>query len=298
VDENNKDKLTSVPPTEGTSLATRRKFGISSLHQRVAAQPLPAVPTPLQQAVTQSVPGQNPLDALLEMANRLGLMLDCSSSMCEGAERGLSYTTKTKMEHLKDACQGFLQACDFSNTAIVIETFPANDEQEWDEDKDWNDSRYGPQDPLAHLLPGVPKAPKHKGKRGLCNIEAFLRAEIDLLKACGGTPMAGAMNRCITQNSLTRGIIVSDGGADSAAAAVAYAHYWREADIPIDCVHIGRSTSGEDLLKEIAKITGGMYIKFDNVANFAKNFKYLSPTHRAMLTAGSIAALGAKEMQR
>ena len=292
-DENNKLTL-GVPPAEGTSLAERRKIGGSKLHQRVAAAPLatqPSVQNPLMQPVAAK---QNPFDASLEMPNRIGMMLDCSSSMCS------TEGSKSKIQHLKDACLDFLHSCDFSNTAAVVETFPGAREYGEDEDKDLYMVRSNPNDPLAHLLPQAPTAPKRKrgAKRGLCNIEAFLQADIDSLRACGGTPMAGAMDRCITQNSLTRGIIVSDGEADSSESALASAkNYWREAGIPIDTVHIGRSTEGEHLLKQIAELTGGMYIKFDNVANFAKNFKFLSPALRYMLTSGSANMLGAKEVK-
>jgi hypothetical protein len=285
------DKLTLHTPGSSTSLANRIKIGGSKLHQRVAA----AAPLDVAKQAALSVPLQvpnakNPYDASLEMPNRIGMMLDGSFSMCSAEGDG-----KSKINHLKEACLDFIRSCDFSTTSIAIETFPTSGVEDDDE------GAWAPQnnDPLAHLLPPgqSPQRSRKSARRGLCNIEAFLQADIDALQACGGTPMAGAMQRSLTTNSLTRGILVSDGEADSAQRAIDIAKQWKEAEIAIDCVHIGRSSSGEALLKEIAELTGGLYIKFDNVSNFSKHFKYLAPAFRAMLTSGSAGMLGAKEVK-
>jgi hypothetical protein len=287
----NKDKL--APLGANTSIVDRRKIGGSSLHNRVAAQPLPPV-QPKQSLATPKAP-ENPWDASMTATNRIGMMLDCSSSMCSAAGK----CGKSKIDHLKDACQNFFQSCNFADTSVSIETFPSRSELDGDEDWETSGARELDDDPLAHLIPQLPKAPKGKKahRKGLTNIHAFLQADVDSLRACGGTPMACAMGRSFSDNSLTRGIIVSDGEADSPQQAKDIARKWKEADIPIDTVHIGRDTSGEQLLKEIAEITGGMFIKFDNVENFAKAFKYLAPAYRAMLGSGSAAMLGAKEVQ-
>jgi hypothetical protein len=75
---------------------------------------------------------------------------------------------------------------------------------------------------------------------------------------------------------------------------------FKEAGVPIDCVHIGSSTGGESTLKEIAERTGGVFMKFTDVGNFAKNFKYLTPGYYGQLTSGAIsaAALGATEIKK
>ena len=119
---------------------------------------------------------------------------------------------------------------------------------------------------------------------------------------------------CLEKVPMTRGIIVSDGEAtdwrdrdyedddtphDPQAKNDILALY-KKAAIPIDCVHIGDSSSGEELLRRIAKETGGLYIKFSDVNAFSKGFSYLTPGYRAMLTDGSVSAseLGANEVRR
>jgi Mg-chelatase subunit ChlD len=297
-EQNNKDKLAVTPSTEGASLAERHKIGapVGSLHKRVASAATLAdasKQTLAQQAAAKKPLSTNPFDLSVDMANRIGLMLDVSSSM------GSEEQGKTKIQHLKDACQNFIDACDFSNTAIAIETFPEAGMED-DEEYLYNRRKHElEQDPLAHLLPSTKFGQAHvqqPGKIGMCNVPAMLKAHIDQLQDNGGTPMAPAMQRMLTRNSLTRGVLISDGEADNVAAAEGYAHEWKKADIPIDTVHIGNG-SGAELLKRIAAITGGMFFKFDNVAAFAKNFHFLTPAFRGMLTSGSANMLGAKEIK-
>ena len=210
------------------------------------------------------------------MPNRLCLMLDRSSSMSSPAE----YTkqgAKSKLELLKEAIDNFVNRCDFTNTSLAVETFPAS---------------------LELALTSVP---------------IMITTSVATLTANGNTPMRSCVQGSLEKIPMTRGIIVSDGEATD--------WYWRPyeddeakkhddaddilakyktAQIPIDCVHIGDSSSGEELLRRIAKETGGVYLKFSDVNAFSKGFSYLTPGYRAMLTDGRVSAeqLGANEVRR
>ena len=116
------------------------------------------------------------------------------------------------------------------------------------------------------------------------------------LSTMGGTPMCEAMRDMLHNESLTRGVIVSDGEAtDGDPTRMAYEY--KEAGIPIDCVHIGGDVRGEQTMKDIASITGGYFIKFTDVNNFSQNFKYLTPRYRGLLAEpGAARLLGASEV--
>lgn len=222
--------------------------------------------TPFQQRVNQARVEQPDAAA---MPNRLCLMLDRSSSM-----------SGEKLQLLKDAIDNFVSRCDFTNTSIAVETFPASHE-------------------LA-----------------LCSVGVLITSSVSTINASGSTPMRSCVAGCIEKVPMTRGIIVSDGEATDWHSY----HYddWNEeegkpkpnedevmnlykkAQIPIDCVHIGDSSSGEELLRRIAKETGGIYLKFSDVSAFSKGFSYLTPGYRAQLTDGSVSAeqLGANEVRR
>lgn len=202
-----------------------------------------------------------------DVPNRLCLMLDCSGSMYG-----------EHLNNLKDAVTNFVNRCDFFETSIACSTFPQSDDLELTTDPN--------------------------------GVTAFATG----LTSGGGTPMRACVERCLSKN-MTRGIIVSDGDAGDWHRY----HYddwdesskepkptkdelltkYKEKGIPIDCVHIGASTGGEELLRWIASETGGIYLKFTDVSAFSTAFAYLTPGYRAMLTSGKVdaASLGAKEVR-
>ncbi len=204
------------------------------------------------------------------MPNRICLMLDCSSSMTTREAHD-----KTRIDLVKDAVRNFAQRCDFSNTAVAIDSFPQQLSQ-----------------PLSSNA-------------------SFIEHSAYSLTASGNTPMRACVQRVVSDVPLTRGVIVSDGeatdwfrsydleGCTGKTSDDAVLDVYKEQKIPIDCVHIGDSTSGEGLLRMIARETGGIYIKFTDVSAFSNAFGYLTPGFRGMLTDGSIdaAKLGAKEIR-
>jgi hypothetical protein len=221
--------------------------------------------SPFQQRVNEAK--RNEVDPTT-MPNRICLMLDKSSSMSTTETKGAR-----RIDLLKDALCNFVGRCDFKNTAIAIETFPEGFEL-----------------PLSSNL-------------------SVLQTAGFGIEASGNTPMRACVERSLSKIPMTRGVIVSDGEAtdwgrydywedESEASNDDILKKYKEADIPIDCVHIASDTRGEGLLKHIAAMTGGIYLKFTDVSAFANSFGYLTPGYRAMLTDGRVSArdLGAREV--
>jgi Mg-chelatase subunit ChlD len=179
-----------------------------------------------------------------------------------------------KMGLLKDAIDNFVNRCDFQNTSIAVETFPASLEL------------------------------------SLTSVSFMITSSVASLNAQGDTPMRRCVESCLEKIPMTRGIIVSDGEAtdwrlheddeEGAWPQDELLTKYKKAQIPIDCVHIGDSSSGEELLRRVARETGGVYLKFTDVSAFSKGFSYLTPGYRAQLTDGSVSAeqLGANEVRR
>lgn len=200
--------------------------------------------------------------------NRITLMLDCSGSMAG-----------QPIEDLKNAVQGFAAACNWQDTSVAIATFPSGDGDDGHSD-----------------TPLVSEA-------------AILMLEANRLQAGGGTPMFGCLERVIKNIPLTRGVIVSDGdatdaygygldGSDEGSRNKQLVPYI-DSKTPVDTVHIGDSSGGEETLKEIARLTGGIFLKFKDIGQFATAFRYLTPTYRGLLMSpGADRLTGADEIKR
>ena len=224
-------------PSGGQNITTRKhNVGVAGLHARLK--------NPVR---TQRDPDTCP--------NRIALMLDVSGSM-----------SGDNIASLKTACEGFVNSCNYNDTALAIEPF-------------------GDNYPSSNRV-------------GLTTMHPILLTTVQLLDAVGGTPMARAMSFVVNTYPVTRGVLVSDGEPDSEQDCFAEAQTFKDAGVPVDCVHIGYSTGGERCLKTIAEMTGGQYIKFTDIQSFSRSFKYLTPAYYAQLTSGTITAaqLGAKEV--
>ena len=205
--------------------------------------------------------------------NRIGLLLDVSGSMGSSVDYK---DNKQKIDWLKDAVSDFTNSCNPTDTAIAVHTFPGDDYDD-----------YGNSSVASKGL-------------NLTNQVFAVISFTQNLNPHGGTPMAPAMQRMLSEQPVTRCVLISDGDADHPSAAIEVAKEYKEAGIPIDCVHIGDSKGGEETLKAIAELTGGNYFKWSNVSNFAKNVKFLAPTYKAMLpysTGEAARLLGADEVK-
>lgn len=193
----------------------------------------------------------------LTRPNRLALMLDISGSMYG-----------EPLLKLQEAVTGFLNACNFGDTALALEPFGT----------------------ASEVL---------RSRVALTTQQLMLLTTVQTLNASGGTPMADALDYVLNTYSVTRGVLVSDGQPDREQLVYDAARHYAEAEIPVDCVHIGFSGEGETVLKSVAEITHGEYIKFTDITAFSRSFKYLTPALRGLLTSGAISAaqLGAKEIK-
>ena len=215
------------------------------------------------------------------------LLVDCSGSMdalVPGLVSGVQ-ASETRISLLRKAVDSFINETDLAQYQIGIEPFPPTSN--------------------GHCKP--------TNSRALLGVVA---AGIE--SAYGATPMGAAISRTLNLTPLPeRAIIISDGEATDNAIAPfksptdfsQVAEYEQDKSgasteiqkrtMPVfDCVHIGDSSSGEETLKEISKLTGGIYMKFKDLDAFKKSFKYLSPKYRAMLTSGNAKELtGAEEVK-
>lgn len=162
------------------------------------------------------------------------------------------------IKNLEKALEDFIQKANMNDTALAIESFPEQIRIELTNDK--------PR--LWFLTMG--------------------------LQASGGTPMSDSMHYCLSHYEMTRAILISDGQPD--AEPTEQAMKYKEMNIMIDTVHIGNSSAGEDCLKRISELTGGLFVKFKDVKSFSTAFAFLLPETReqaAQLFLGS----GANEVQ-
>jgi uncharacterized protein YegL len=199
----------------------------------------------------------------LESSNVIQLLLDCSASM------GFVDIPTSRISILKQACFELVKSTDLSKYYIAIDTFPSG---------------------IAFSSP--------------INIGILLKTTIDALSAPGSdTPLGKGLERILKSNPKpSRVIIVSDGYAtDFPLDVLLQAKKNNETSnnvkttIPIhDCVHIGDDHRGEETLRKIAELTGGIYMKFVDLVKFKESFKYLSPSYYGLLCSGKIDS-GAKE---
>lgn len=168
--------------------------------------------------------------------------------------------SKPKVELMQMAYDAFVGAVNFDDTALACTHFPSS-----------------------------------RKDLALTNIYALAYIHSASFSASGGTPMAEAMDKTL-EYPISRAIIISDG---EAYGCIREAERYKAAEIPIDCVHIGSSGQGEELLSNIARITGGIYLKFTSTEAFVKAFEYLTPAKRHLMLNGSVTAreLGATTLQ-
>ena len=182
------------------------------------------------------------------LPNRLSIICDFSGSMDEtvsGSWR--DDNRKTKFDLLKEAVQDFALRSNPQDTAIAVESFPRGFRVELT-----NDSQ-----------------------------QVYMR--MIGASTLGSTPMSEGMYGALDNHSPTRAMLISDGDHDSGDDPFTAAKKFKSREIIVDTVHIGDSTRGEEALKRIAEITGGMYMKFRDVASFSQNFHWLLPEARAQL---------------
>jgi Mg-chelatase subunit ChlD len=185
-----------------------------------------------------------------KVTNRLGLVFDDSGSMSGEA-----------IDNAHKAVKNFTDACNFTDTSIAL--YPLN--------KD-NKPLTVDYDVLNLYVMGIP--------------------------ADGGTPLYTILLKMIQNESITRAVVFSDGGPTDAkllspceswdskppAFAQDIIKKYNEKEISIDTIYIGIAEgSGYKEMQEIARLTGGIFIHFENSTSLSRNLKYLAPRYRALL---------------
>lgn len=238
------------------------QFGVKpSIHSRIAN----AAKVREQQAAAQAKIGGTKFINF----GRIFIFPDASGSMDGAAvetERNYNRSNgnfETKITLLKKAVDSYLQNCTASINLVGVASFPEG----------------------AFASP-----------TGDYN---SIRRMVNELAAGGSTPMAEALGYCMETEQFTHGVLISDGCPDNQQEVISLAEQYKTKRITMDAVHIGSDRSGEDLMKRVAEITGGAYIKFTDVSAFAKAFQYLSPAKRGFLQAHNnpVALLGAYEVK-
>lgn len=138
---------------------------------------------------------------------------------------------------------------------------------------------------------GVASFPEGVYESPTSNLQ-LIHQRVHELVAGGGTPLEAALGYVIDNEPLTHGVIISDGCANSPQECVEIAKEYKLKGIKLDTVHIGEDSHGEQLLKDIAEATGGIYVKFTDVTSFAKSFAYLAPKKRSLLTQKGVSIAG------
>ena len=179
------------------------------------------------------------------LPNRIALILDCSGSMSD-----------EPIKLLHQAIEAYANACNFSDTSVPI---------------GYSDLRF------SYSLIG-----KNNKNRPLSCNRLLIITSGSLLEADGNTPMGEALESAISELSLTRAVLVSDGLPDDSDHALRACDPYIELKTPIDCVHIGQG-AGAELLQKIASKTGGIFMKFKDIHTFTQSFAYLTPSKRALL---------------
>lgn len=180
----------------------------------------------------------------LTMPNRLAVICDFSGSMDGRSSDG---NMKTKLQLLTDAVQDFSLRSNTQDTAIAVESFPSG------------------------------------FRIDLTNDSQQIYMRMIGVRTLGSTPMGEGIENSLKLHSPTRCMLISDGEQTDGDAPFHAAREAKKKEIIIDTVHIGSSAGGEETLKTIAEITGGMYMKFTNVESFSQNFHFLLPEARAQL---------------
>jgi Mg-chelatase subunit ChlD len=159
----------------------------------------------------------------------------------------------SKITDAHAGCEEFLRSCNPTNTAVSV--YPMN-----------------PEDGHAKI--------------SLTSKMYDVATAVKTYHATGSTPMFETLTDMLDNESLTRGILFSDGSPNHTNTKEATITKAIEKKIPIDTVFIGYATDtyAIAIMKEIAERTGGIFMIFEpGKANFKTAFKYLSPGYRAML---------------
>jgi len=190
------------------------------------------------------------------VSNRLGLVIDDSGSMGDDG-----------MDNAHKAVQGFTANCDMKDTSIAVYPLNAN------------------------------------SKSLVCDFD-LVNLYVNGLRATGGTPIYTVLEKLITNESITRAILFSDGSptdsnciekdndgwsSRSSEFAKKVIKLYNKKEVPVDTIFIGtEGSSGYNEMKELARLTNGIFINFKDSNSLATGLKYLSPRYVSLLANAEI----------
>ena len=195
----------------------------------------------------------------LKVENRLGIVMDDSGSM-----------SGDPIQNAHKAIKAFTDSCNMLDTSIAI--YPINRESQ----------------PL------------------ICDYDV-LNLYVSTINATGGTELYSVLEKLIKDCPITRAVVFSDGdptdsrllGTDKLSwynhkpegYAKDVVKEYCEKEIPVDTIFIGESAnSGYKEMEELARVTGGTFIHFQDSLSLASGLKYLAPKYRALLANPEIKA--------
>ncbi len=202
--------------------------------------------------------------------NRIGMIFDDSGSM------GSREYTDSKISNAHTAVKNFTASCNMNDTSIAI--YPLNMEPK----------------PLTIDYD-------------------ILNMWVLGLTGTGGTPLYTTLLKLIDNENITRAVVFSDGSpTDSKLVgsseswdskpkdfALSVVKKYTDKEIAIDTIYLGTESDigytddtedadyvyapGYNEMKELAKLTNGIFIHFKDATSLSKNLKYLAPKYRALL---------------
>lgn len=212
---------------------------------------------------TNSLASDNLLD-FKQYPNRIVIAVDDSGSMSSVMNNPTTVTQalddsfnkeKSRMQTAKEACEGFLQVCNPSDTVLGMYTISTS----IDKSLNWN----------------------------YIDVTNLIKE----LTATGGTPTFETLDRIIKKENVTRIVLISDGHSSGYnTESNSTLQQYKTKNVIIDAVFIGSKDdiSGIREMQTIAETTGGQFIHFTDTKDFASKFKYLAPAYYGMLTSGEL----------
>lgn len=194
----------------------------------------------------------------LEVPNRLGLVMDDSSSMGH-----------TGMKSAHEAISGFLDACSPLDTSVAV--YPLN-------------AAPKPLECNYDLIKLFVNSIGPTGGTPIYGVLQTLITQVNMTRAILFSDGSPTDSSCLTDNDEESD---SFWGRSSKLAKDVIKMYI-EKEISIDTIYIGYGDSKE--LQKLAELTGGTYLHFENINTLRKNLKYLAPKYVALLANAELKA--------
>lgn len=242
--------------------------------RREALKQAQAAPQAEDAKIMRPTPQVKPED----VNSRLRIVFDNSGSM----DSPLDYNragSKSKLEEAKGGVVEFIRNLTPNKDALAIHMLERPDVQESDY---YDDSPYSSPFRVLALPPLL--------QEEIMSTDLILLASniaSDKVRTMGSTPLIETIDRAIEASpKATRIVAFSDGAATGIRDCNPVCKKAKAQGIPVDTVYFGAEhEQGAILMKQIAELTGGIFLVFDPAkgVKFSEALKYLTPGKRLML---------------